>query len=294
MGLDERHDSLEQLVAGGVALGVVDGLQSDDVDVGDDEPSAGPAAAVQLVVEVGQARRARACPGQLVGLGERDLACERLAVDEGAQPLVGRPFAVLCCGLTVLGGERALLGGLCAALRGALALTSGADEPVGAGQRARVGALLSGLTLCDRQIARLGGLVSRARREVAGVGDRVAPGGCLQAPAGGLLALASVLLALAGGALTHVPAELVRTRVDARREVAIAGGLIAVGGQLVAVGARLVAVRARLIGVREGLVAVGKPLLAVGKRLLDWLRSVGEALLLSLDLPVRGTDGTIA
>jgi hypothetical protein len=52
----ERHHPLEQLVAGAVTLGVVDGLQSDDIDVGDDEQGGGPAAAIQFVVEVGQAR----------------------------------------------------------------------------------------------------------------------------------------------------------------------------------------------------------------------------------------------
>jgi hypothetical protein len=50
---------------------VVHDLQADDVDVGDGEPFGRPAGAVDLVIEVGQARGARAGSRQRVGLGDR-------------------------------------------------------------------------------------------------------------------------------------------------------------------------------------------------------------------------------
>jgi hypothetical protein len=107
----QRHHLLEQLVARAVPLRIVDGLQPDDVDVCDDEPPAGSVTAIEFLVKVGQAGRSRACSGQRVGLRDRELACERLAVGQGMSTLARSLFAVLCRGFAVLGGQCELLGG---------------------------------------------------------------------------------------------------------------------------------------------------------------------------------------
>ena len=66
------------------------------------------------------AARGRA-PVRASGLDDRDLARERLAVREGLLALTCGLLAVLCCGQTILRGQRMMPGGLCAALRGARA-----------------------------------------------------------------------------------------------------------------------------------------------------------------------------
>lgn len=270
-----------------MALGVVEDLQSDDVDVDDDKRRARPAAAIQLVVEIGQARSARACSRQRVGLRDGNLPRERLAVHEGAQPLTGGLFAVVCGGLAVLGGKRSLGGGLRAVLRRTLALSGCFGDSLGARDRTLIEfPLVGGVALCHREIARVGGPVSRKRGEITGVRGRVTLAGGVQSRLG-------AVLAAQGAALADLAAELVRLHVAAGREVPVAGGLIAIRSQLLAVGARLVAVRARLIGVRQRMVAVGTCPLAI-ERLLVLERRSGGALLLSLDPPVGGIHGRIA
>ncbi len=141
----ERHDPLKQLVAGAVTLRVVDRLQPHDIDVGDDQQAGGPVAAIQLAIEVRQARRTGAGSGQGVGLGDRELVCERLAVDEGVTPLARSLLAVLGRGTAVLGRLRQLLVGQRAQLLGVPALFGGVHETRGAGgERGRPVLLLTG------------------------------------------------------------------------------------------------------------------------------------------------------
>ena len=73
MTSDRPHDALKHVVAGCVTARVVDTLQVDDVDVCDDEQAGRPACAIDLVVEVGQSRAARARSCEDVGLGDREL-----------------------------------------------------------------------------------------------------------------------------------------------------------------------------------------------------------------------------
>ena len=97
---DQRDDALEKPVAGVVTFAVVELLQSDSVGVGEDERAAGPAAAVEFAVKVGQARRSRASPGQRVDLGDRECVCERLAICERLQAVTGALLAVCRRGLS--------------------------------------------------------------------------------------------------------------------------------------------------------------------------------------------------
>ncbi len=60
------------------------------------------AAAIEFVVNVGQARRTRACGG----LGGRDVMCEHLMVSGRLAAVTRGRFAVLCCDLAVGSGER--------------------------------------------------------------------------------------------------------------------------------------------------------------------------------------------
>ena len=114
-------------------------------------------------------------------LGDRKLARERLAVFERGQALTGALFAILCCGVTIVVGERALLGALRAVPSGALARSSGADDDLGASDHARaVVVLVYVVALSHRDIASVSGLISRERREIAGVRDRVTLAGGVQ------------------------------------------------------------------------------------------------------------------
>ena len=167
-----------------------------------------------------------------------------------------------------------MLGGLRAVVPGALALLAGAHDDLRAGERARVVVLVFGVSLRHRQIPRSGSPISRQRRQIAGLGGRVALVSALKPRRGGLLALER-------RAPTDVTTGLMLSRIDAVCEVTIAGGLITIGGGLVAVRARLVSLTARLI-------AVGKRLLGVGERLL----AVGEGLLVTE--PPRGAGAVAA
>lgn len=98
------------------------------------------------------------------------------------------------------------------------------------------------------------------------------------------------MLALLGAVIANLARDLVRCRVAALHEVTIARFLIAVGRSLIVIGRGLVAVGPRLIGIREGLLAIGERLIV-----LQRLGTRGDALVLSLDRPVRGAiRGTVA
>src|SRR5215210_1307699 len=111
---DRADRALQQPVARGVPMEVVDRLQADDVDIGDDEPAGEPASAIDLVIEVGKPRAARARPGQRVGLRDQQLVHERFAVGLGLRPVAGGLLAVPGRLLTVRGGPRPGLGCRCA------------------------------------------------------------------------------------------------------------------------------------------------------------------------------------
>jgi hypothetical protein len=105
-----------------------EGLQSDDVDVGDDEQAAGAPAEINLAVKFSEARGSRSRAGQRVIRGEGKRVCEQLAVNERVHALEGGLFAVACCRVAILSGARVLLGGLRAPATGALAFAGGEHD----------------------------------------------------------------------------------------------------------------------------------------------------------------------
>jgi len=81
-------------------------------------------------------------------------------------------LAIVRCHLTVGGRLGAVLGGLGAVARGALAKRAGADDDLRAGDRASGVRLRSGLVQCGhRAIARFPGKITRAPGDVASVRD---------------------------------------------------------------------------------------------------------------------------
>ena len=114
MGADRRDRPLEQLVAGAVTLAVVERLEPDDVDVGDDEQAVAATAALELVIELDETGRSSPRAGELVVGGAVQRIGEQLAIDERVQALAGGLFAILGRALAVLGGARVLLDGLLA------------------------------------------------------------------------------------------------------------------------------------------------------------------------------------
>ncbi len=281
-----------QLVACLVSLAVVERLEADDVDVGDHETAGGPAAAIELVAEVRQARRPCTRPRQDVDLRQSQLARQHFAVRERLLALKGALATVLGSFLTIVGGERPLLRRARALLRRELAVAGDLGDGVRAGERRPGDFPVGGVGLCHREIAHVGSVVSCQRPKIATVCGLITPAGGVEAHARGLLAPKRALFAHARRALADVLAHLVRTRVDAGLEVPIAGSLILVGGKLVALGARLVAVGACLIGIREGLLAVGERLLGIDADMLI-VCSAGMTLPLSFDRPVHGIRGVI-
>lgn len=168
---------------------------------------------------------------------------EHLAVDQRAPPLARCLFAVAFCHQAVLGCFRSLLGGFGALPRGAAALLGGTQDDVGARQGAlTVGALVGEAGLRDRQIACGSYLVSRQRRDIASVCDRVTLLGGLQSRRIALIALAGSAVRHCRGALADALADVVLSRITAGHQVLIAGGLITIGRYLVAISARLIAV----------------------------------------------------
>lgn len=205
-------------------------------------------------------------------------------------------IAVVRRALTVLGGQRALLGRFPAMLRGPLALLDGRHHDVCAAERRRIIVVLAGVVaLRCRQIASVGGLISCRRRQITRVGDLVTRVGAVRSRSRRLITVAAGQRALIGGALAYILAAVVLASIAAGREVAIAGRLIFIGRNLVAVSACLIAVCSRLIGVRQRLVGVCQRLVAFGERLLVAPIGAGRvALLVSIARPIHRIDGTFA
>ncbi len=157
-----------------MTLAVIEPLQSDGVDVGDNNRASRPSAAVEFAVKVGQAGRSGASSSQRVHLGDRQCASERLAICERLQAVTRALLAVCRRGLAVPGGLCAVLSGPGAVAPGARALLGCPDDDPRFGDSARVVVLVIGVTLGHRQVARGGSPISRQRRQIAGLCGRVA------------------------------------------------------------------------------------------------------------------------
>ena len=75
-----------------------------------DERARGPAAAIDLAVEVDQARGSRTRPRELVDLGHRHLFGQRLEGGDGGSALSRGQLAVASGDMAVVGGRDALFG----------------------------------------------------------------------------------------------------------------------------------------------------------------------------------------
>ena len=85
-----------------MAVFVVDGLQPDDIDIGDGEQGRRSPRSLDLPIEVRQSRRPHPRAGQLVGLGDRELLEERVTVDLRL-PAVPRGLLAIAGGLLEIG-----------------------------------------------------------------------------------------------------------------------------------------------------------------------------------------------
>jgi hypothetical protein len=195
------------------------------------------------------------------------LARERLAINKRTPALARRLLAILLGKAPVARGKCAVLRRLRASLHRAPACAGGAHHAFRAAALLVV-VLRGGVALRHCSISRLGGGVSRHRRDIAVVGDRIMA-------LGGLQARARAVPTLICGVLACSAARLVRYRVGAGGKIAIVCGSIAIGGRLVAVGARLIARGMCLISIGECLIALRRRLVAVCDRLV----ALGERLL---------------
>ena len=265
MFADRVHGALQQRVAGGMAVGVVDGLQADDVDVGNHERSHRSAGASDLVINVLKAGRARPRPGQPISLGDRELMQQLVTVCLGLQraarglrAVTSRLCSVCRCPSPTVSRLGTVSGGTPAALRrpphDLLAVISRA----GAGHKLA--------------IAQLGGLIAGQRRQIASAGDLVARIGRLDTAL-------SAVLALLGAAITNGARRSMYVRVAAVHEIAIAGRLITIGSYLLSTSRSLVTVRQRLVSSSEHPIAIRQLLLVlqrVGNRHAGWYWGAGH------------------
>lgn len=259
-----------------MTAGVVDRLQTDDVDVGHDEPSVRPAGTIDLVVEVEQPRRASTSPGELVGLGDRERLQQRVAVRLSLLAIARSLLAIAGRLFTVRGGAGSNLSCRDAVLSGSAALLRRAVQKPRGHRAAAVGVALGQLAITP-----CGGLIARRGREVARPRNGVTRGGDLDT-------LRGDLLASFGTAVAKLARQLMLTGVAAAGEIAIAR-------RLVAVGRSLVVVRRSLVALGGGLIAVGSGLLGVRERLLvlGCPRRNDSVLVLLVAHPVPGIDVTI-
>jgi hypothetical protein len=170
--------------------------------------------------------------------GDCEFIGERLAVNKGAKSLGCCLLAVAGRAVSVSGGQRSLFCGVRAFQGGTLALPGGADDDLGAGDRARaVIACANTVALCHGEIARVGGDVGCPRGKIAGVRDGVALGGGGQSRLRVLIAIRSAGLAhdvrravarLIGNVL-H-PADSVRLRQVPRPRPWMSGQLVTAPG----------------------------------------------------------------
>jgi hypothetical protein len=105
--LSERFDDvLEKLVAGMVAVLIVDGLQTVNVHVGGDEVLARPVGSVNLALQILESNAAPASTGQLISPSMLAVAPGRFAVPLSPLAVDGGQRSVILCALAT---ERSLL-----------------------------------------------------------------------------------------------------------------------------------------------------------------------------------------
>jgi hypothetical protein len=121
---DPAHCALQQRIAGGVSVHIVDSLQADDVDVGDRQPAVQSARTIDLMMKVLQASRAHPGSGERVSLGDCQLAEQRVVVALGLKSIVSsllaivdRLLAIDCRPGSCLGRPCAVGGGRIAVIR---------------------------------------------------------------------------------------------------------------------------------------------------------------------------------
>ena len=90
MTADRVCDTLQQRVARGMAVRVVDSLQPLDVDVSDEEHARRSPGTIDLPVEFHETGLARSRPREYVGLSERELGLQSLAVCVRLRPVTSR------------------------------------------------------------------------------------------------------------------------------------------------------------------------------------------------------------
>jgi hypothetical protein len=176
MLLDERHDLSEQQVACHVTR-----ARRDDVHIHEDQATSHLAAAIQLPIELGQARDSGTCSRRRVGPDDRKLTREGLTIYERTQPLTSTLLPIARSLLTILGSERTLLSGRRTLLRRPPTLLGRTSVDLGTDDPAHVRILLEGdIALRDSQAACLGSMISRPCRPIAQLRDLVPPLGSIQ------------------------------------------------------------------------------------------------------------------
>lgn len=253
MGADRADCGLEQLVAGSMTVGVVDSLEADDVDVGDDEQARGPTGTIDLQVEVRQTGAAGARSGQHISLGECQLIEEGVSVFLGLRPVASRLLAIVGRLSAIFGGPGSSFGRRGPIGKGAPAVRCRALLGFRVRWRVLVG---SPGSVAGRELVILqrGRFIAGHCRCVAIMRDGIAGTGNVGTPLGSLPSFQGVVIAKITRGVMH-------DAVSALSQVAIAGFLIGIGRVLVALGRSLVAVGPRLIRVRERLLAISKRLL---------------------------------
>jgi hypothetical protein len=256
------HHTLQQRIAGGMTVRVVDSLQADYVDIGSDEQARRSAGTIHFVLKVGQARPSRARSGQRVRVSDRQLVQQRVAVCLGLQAVTGSLLAITGRLLAIHRGSSSSLSPRGAVSGGTPAALRGAQYDLRAGHRAPI-LRPGGVTRRQLAITQLGGVIALHRSPIASAGDFITSSSRLHTPQGASMALHGAAIAKPARQVMHVGVPALHEVAIAGRLIAVTGCLIAIGRCLISVGRRLIAVRPRLVGVRESHVAVSARLIVL-------------------------------
>lgn len=253
MRMDDGDHPGQQRIAGSMAFAVVDGLQTNDIDVRHAQQTARAVRTLDLMLKIRQPRRTHARPGQRVRLGECQLRQQRFTVIARPGAVDRRPLTIARRVFAVSRRPRPRLGRRDPIASRAPALLGGAHHDL----RTRyqpTPTLLRGVTSSQRQVLPRRGPIALQRGHVASMRDRVALGRRLDT-------LPSRPATIRNTTIAQPARHVVLKRIPAMRNITIARGLIALTRRLIAIGGRLIAVRPRLIAIRERLLAVGARLI---------------------------------
>jgi hypothetical protein len=249
-GSERVGDRDQQRIAREVTLGVVDLLQTVDIDERDHKPFARSASALALTLELFHTRPAPSNMGQLIDLG-------RLAVKRGLNPVARRHRTITRGLLAFRGRPETICRCIGAIVRSPPAITRDPQQLL---SRHRTSRSSRTITRPNTLVSPLGYPIARRGYTSALPGRDIPRGRHIQTSTSLPVSQLSRVLTSRADLTTNLLA-------GSRRRFLIAGRLILIRGQLITIGGRLILIRGRLIPIGRRLITVRYRLIFLGSRL---------------------------